>query len=436
MPSTARLLYGVALFVVTASLCSASPRVLPLTHHMVTRKTLQVPSRTALAHRGGVGEDANPIMGGNVKAVFPLQGNINQFGEYFINITIGTPPQVMRVQVDTGSTDLVMYGFGCNGCPKASNVSLYACSKSKTCSPIDCQSDEFDCDVNNCWNDDYCPFDEEYGGGGSMQGYATQDILTLGPYKPARVSFGLIMSAHGAFEDTGVDGCWGFAYDQLSSWGSGPIVDTIINENQLYDAFGLCLNQDKPTLEIGTDYSSNSQFQWTTITEEIWYSVHMDDLSVGGSSLGFSAFTLNANGVIVDSGTTWIIFSDKKIWTKFQDSITSLCSKYHLPGVCNATTGKTLFDGYCYNMTQQDVSNFPNISVTLKGITPALTVQAVDYIYQGAGIPGVYCMGIGFINDSEIPFIIGDILLQKYHVVFDKKKKQIGFGPLSTCPQQ
>lgn len=34
--------------------------------------------------------------------VFPLQGNINQYMEFFVNISIGTPGQILRVMVDTG----------------------------------------------------------------------------------------------------------------------------------------------------------------------------------------------------------------------------------------------------------------------------------------------------------------------------------------------
>jgi hypothetical protein len=100
-----------------------------------------------------------------------VQGNVNQFAEYFINISIGTPPQILRVQIDSGvklfcffflyfsfsfcsfffffsffffiflclfffffllcnncswdilgSTDLVIYGTYCTGCPTAPNI--------------------------------------------------------------------------------------------------------------------------------------------------------------------------------------------------------------------------------------------------------------------------------------------------------------------------
>jgi hypothetical protein len=33
---------------------------------------------------------------------YPIQGSIDQYAEFFVNISIGTPPQILRVQVDTG----------------------------------------------------------------------------------------------------------------------------------------------------------------------------------------------------------------------------------------------------------------------------------------------------------------------------------------------
>lgn len=45
------------------------------------------------------------------------------------------------------------------------------------------------------------------------------DTFTLGGIKAANVPFGLIVDESGPFEDTGVDGCFGLAFEQLSSWG-------------------------------------------------------------------------------------------------------------------------------------------------------------------------------------------------------------------------
>lgn len=41
-------------------------------------------------------------------------------------------------------------------------ISWFNPDKSKTDGPIECDDDQYDCDVNNCWEDDYCPLEIEY----------------------------------------------------------------------------------------------------------------------------------------------------------------------------------------------------------------------------------------------------------------------------------
>jgi len=43
-------------------------------------------------------------------------------------------------------------------------------------------------------------------------------------------------------------------------------------------------------------------------------------------------------------------------------------------------------------------------------------------------------MGIQGLDIQDAGIIIGDVVLQGYHVVFDKNLDKIGFGPLSSCP--
>lgn len=73
----------------------------------------------------------------------PLHGSVEQYGEYFIQVLIsgiplhltgkaelGDPINKVELQVDTGSTDLLVYGQGCRGCP--SNADRYDWKNSRT----------------------------------------------------------------------------------------------------------------------------------------------------------------------------------------------------------------------------------------------------------------------------------------------------------------
>jgi hypothetical protein len=87
-----------------------------------------------------------------------------------------------------------------------------------------------------------------------------------------------------------------------------------------------------------------------------------------------------------------------------------------------------------------------------------LTIFPQDYLWQGAGIPGYYCLGIQEMGMAlslsfallrilrcrrlipsfsysldGLPVILGDVLIQRFHVVFDLQQDAVGFGPLSSC---
>jgi len=352
---------------------------------------------------------------------------------FFVNLSIGTPPQILRVQIDTGSTDLVVFATGCSECPSAENVTYFNPGKSKTQGPIECDDDRYDCDVNNCWQDDYCPLEIQYGGGGSINGYAATDVIELGGLKTSSGSMGLIQEISGPFENLGIDGCWGFAFQGLSSWGDTAVIEHMVFDNKLYDSFSLCLTPHNPVMDIGVNYQGNASFEWTKVDDSDWYTIEMEDIAVNGVSLGISSYDLNANGVIADSGTTLFIVS-QQVMSAIQMRFISMCSHTLLVGVCSPD-GKTLFDGFCFPMTHAQVAQFPNITTTLQGTHP-LIIPPQAYLWEGVGEAGVYCLGLEVIPEADgpLPLILGDVVLQSYHVVFDNSKDMLGWGPLSGCP--
>lgn len=62
---------------------------------------------------------------------FPIQGDINQYGEFFINITLGSPPQTLRVQIDSG---MVLFVVGkCEILIIVLGALLYTCCHGVLC---------------------------------------------------------------------------------------------------------------------------------------------------------------------------------------------------------------------------------------------------------------------------------------------------------------
>jgi len=239
---------------------------------------------------------------------------------------------------------------------------------------------------------------------------------------------------------TGVDGIFGLAYPSTSSWNSAsPIIDWL-QQNNLYKSFGMCLSHDGGSLSLGINEHKNSNVQWTPTVmnngQLLYYPVNLVDLKVNGKSLGMNSSSLNGNyGALVDSGTTLTILPSA-VFAQLRAVFESMCSSYNLPGVCNAQTNQSIFDGNCVPMTEQDRSAFPTISYGVDKIGD-LTVSNVQYlISQNSTSQDVltWCLGIQASPDTEIVTILGDTFMRGFYVIFDQETESVGFAPQSSCP--
>jgi len=258
-------------------------------------------------------------------------------------------------------------------------------------------------------------------------------FLTLaGQTMQNSVSLGAIQSvdAPNGFEAFGVDGIWGLAFQDLSGWQGDPAIRFIFDEYNLYNSFDLCLGTSGGVMAIGDNYKGDSRFVWTPIQEDQWYTVWMTDWRIGSVSLNVTAEDLNWDGVIVDSGTTLLIVP-YWVMNPIIAYMKSLCSKTPLVGICGVQPGKGLFDGACFPMTPAQVAMFPPMTFAFQGVS-GLSITPDDYLWQGTGVPGQYCMGIQ--QYANLGIIMGDVFIQNYHVVFDQAQDMVGFGPLSSCP--
>jgi len=122
------------------------------------------------------------------------------------------------------------------------------------------------------------------------------------------------------------------------------------------------------------------------------------------TSLGLDRYVLNSAGVIVDSGTTLMI-TPLKVTNALKQRFSSMCAQTNLVGICNATAGKSLWEGYCFPMTDAQIAQFPNVSVTLKG-TSALVIPPQAYIFEGAGVPGMSSFSCSFPLSSPSLFLL------------------------------
>lgn len=135
----------------------------------------------------------------------------------------------------------------------------------------------------------------------------------------------------------------------------------------------------------------------------------------------------------MDSGTTLFVVTNL-VMNAIKQYFTNMCATNPLVGVCSAPKGQSIFDGYCFPMTTAQVNAYPALTLNIPGWGD-VTWESSFYLWQGAGIPGQYCMGIqALAPGTDAGIIIGDVLMQKFHIFFDRNNNQIGLAAKTTCP--
>jgi len=358
----------------------------------------------------------------------PLQGDIPNDGEFWAPLGLGTPVQSFKLQIDTGSADLLVYSVGCTGC--GSNIATFNPAASSSDRRVLCNDPIYNCAQSGC-SGQYCNFDDQYGDGSHVSGQVVTDIFNIGGLQ-ANISFGMIKDSSKNFEPTGVDGIWGLAWYVISDWNGTSAFQNVVNQLGLPDRFMMCLTPDSPLMQLGGPSSDNG-FSWTKVIQKSYYVVQFNDLQVDGKSLGIDPSVYNSDpGAIVDSGTTLFIIP-MKAFTAMYTAFKAMCSSVSLKGVCGMSQSQSIFAqggaSQCAKMSSDDIAQFPNITVLLDGVIP-LSIGGAQYLFPLS--EGCYSMGV--VGDSGGGTIMGDVFMQAFAVVFDRTNMKVGFGNLDNCP--
>jgi hypothetical protein len=339
--------------------------------------------------------------------VLPIEGNITKKA-FYTKISIGTPPQIFYVQLDTGSSDFAIYSSSCD-----CGTNEFKTSNSTTFQPIYCGSSP-------------CTFNINYADGSYINGYIGKDVLSIANLKTT-IEFGIINSASPSFEIDGIDGIWGLAFKSLSQISSSlpTVFDTLVQNKLIEDIFSLCLLESGATLSLGFNNSNNQLFQWTPILKYnnnyyAYYQVGIMGIYVNGSSLNLESSSYNRT--IVDSGTNVLVLP-LIVYNAFQTLYKNYCSNINMSVYC-----ENLLNGNSVTLTQYEIRNLPSIEIYLNG-SVTLNISAENYLINEQG-----SYKLGIISQNNDGTILGDVVLSSYHVVFDRVNYQIGFGSIATCP--
>ncbi|XP_066043812.1 cathepsin D [Chamaea fasciata] len=390
---------GLLLLLALAGCCAALIRI-PLTKFPSMRRILreagsEIPDTNAITqaikYKLGFAEEGKPT---------PEILKNYMDAQYFGVIGIGTPPQNFTVIFDTGSSNLWVPSVHCSLLDIACMVHhKYDSSKSSTY-------------VKNGTT-----FEIHYGTG-SLSGYLSTDVVTLGDLKILGQIFGEATKQPGiTFIAAKFDGILGLAFPRISVKGAEPFFDNVMRQKLVEkNVFSFYLNRDPagvPGGEMvlgGTDPKYyKGDFSWFNVTRKAYWQIHMDSVDVADGP------TLCEGGceAIVDTGTSLITGPSKDV-KKIQEAIGA----------------KPLIKGE-YMVPCEKVPTLPNVTMVLGGKNFVLTPK--EYILKIDGAAQPVCMS-GF-SGLDIPppggplWILGDVFIGPYYSVFDRDHNRVGFAP-------
>ncbi|KFQ90889.1 Pepsin A, partial [Nipponia nippon] len=318
-------------------------------------------------------------------AVEPLQNYLNN--EYFGTISIGTPGQEFTVIFDTGSSNLWVPSVYC---------SSPACGNHKLFNPAD--SSTF-ISTNDSLSIAY--------GTGSMTGFLGYDTVRVAGIDVVNQIFGLSETEPGYFfYYAPFDGILGLAYPSIASSGATPVFDNMMLEDLVSsDLFSVYLsnNEQKGSFVLfgGIDplYTING-ITWIPLSAETYWQITMESVSVGGKTVACSA----GCQAIVDTGTSLLAMPNQA-----------------LGNILSALGASSNGQINC-----KSISSLPNVVFNING--NAFPVPPSAYVIQSDGYCSLGFEGMNVPTESGELWILGDVFIRKYYVIFDRANNMVGLS--------
>ncbi|CAO3619091.1 unnamed protein product [Cunninghamella blakesleeana] len=307
--------------------------------------------------------------------------------EYYGSITVGTPGVELKLDFDTGSSDLWFASTLCSSC--GSTQTKYNPNQSSTYQP-----------EGKTWS-------IQYGDGSTASGITAIDTVNIGGLSIKNQRIELAKQESSSFQSDPVDGLLGLGFNSISTVsGTKTPVDNLISQGlisqPIYGVYlGKASNGGGGEYVFGGYNSNHVGSSFTTVpvdnSQGFW------TIDVDGFSVGTGATSTPFSG-IVDTGTTLLVLADP-IASKIASSLGG------------RLTSQGLYTISC--------SNTKSLSFTIGGTK--FVIPAADLIFAKQG--STCYSSVAPSGDSSFS-ILGDVFLKNVYTVFNQQVPQVQFAKL------
>ncbi|KAK8451275.1 hypothetical protein SEVIR_6G185100v4 [Setaria viridis] len=347
-----------------------------------------------------------------------------------LTVGIGTPPQPRTLIVDTGS-DLIWTQCALFGRRTArQREPLYDPRRSSSfaflpCSSTLCQEGQFS--DKNCTRN-RCLYDDVYGSA-EAGGVLASEAFTFGARSKVSLPLGFGCGALLAGTLVGASGLMGLSpgtmslVSQLSVPRFSYCLTPFAESKTSPMMFGAMANLEK--------YKTTGPIQTTSILrnpamETAYYYVPLVGLSLGTKKLRVPAASLEikpdgTGGTIVDSGST-LAYLPEKVFKVVKKAV---LETVRLP-VVNGTMGEYELCFVLPSGGAMSAVRTPPLVLHFDG-GAAMTLPRDNYFQEPRA--GMMCLAVGSAPDDFGVSIIGNVLQQNMHVLFDVRNQKFSFAP-------
>lgn len=397
----------------------------------------------------------------------PMNGSVFTLGAYFADISIGSGPGRITFSaiVDTGSSNLAIPSVGCATCQAEA---YYDSSASPTAVPLGCstpmcrncvpvpvgqQGVPKDGDGlvhcrygrSQCVANETCQYSISYGGSSSATaGTIVEDVVCFGEACTMAYVDEIRNELPAGTQTTGIIGL-AFPQNACNPTCQPTLMDSMVANGALRpeeNLFGLCLHKNNGGLiDFGALNSSRylGSLLYTPIISQQWYNIRVKDILIGGMSIKVPSFMYairnDAIGSFVDSGTGTVLVAP---YTFSQIQNVFLTQFKDLNGVQELFGTSTCFT---FENTSS-INEYPTVGFVVEGATGndfVVEMHGADYIMPVSTPPPTstrhtstsYCLGIAGV--PSIGVILGDIIMSRYYIAFDRVNSRLGFAPIKEC---